>query len=132
MPCRSMQSASLSSMSSLSLRLSLRLSATPRRPRHGRTCAKYLDVSFYFDAGAARVGGSSLICALSAWQQQRERGSESEREREGRLKERSIERVCARGRQAACVSLEICAKGTRVFRAGLRFGLRFGLHCRCR
>lgn len=52
--------------------------------------------------------------------------------RESEQAEREIdrERVCARGRRAAFVSssLEICAKGTRVFRAGLRFGV----HCRCR
>lgn len=79
----SMQAASTSTLTlSLSLSPSPSLSATPRRARHGRTCAKYLDVSFYFGAGAARVGGSSLICILSALQKERERDSGREREGE--------------------------------------------------
>lgn len=81
----SMQAASTSTLTlslSLSLSPSPSLSATPRRARHGRTCAKYLDVSFYFGAGAARVGGSSLICILSALQKERERETVAERERE--------------------------------------------------
>lgn len=77
----SMQAASTSTLTlSLSLSPSPSLSATPRRARHGRTCAKYLDVSFYFGAGAARVGGSSLICILSALQKERDSGRERERE----------------------------------------------------
>lgn len=89
----SMQAASTSTLTlSLSLSPSPSLSATPRRARHGRTCAKYLDVSFYFGAGAARVGGSSLICILSALQKERERERQWQRESE-RQRVRQIERV---------------------------------------
>lgn len=104
----SMQTASTSTLT-----LSLSPSATPRRARHGRTCAKYLDVSFYFGAGAARVGGSSLICILSALQRERDRE---------RVRVRQIEREGNfRLLQQQKFTGNLRKRDARVFRAGLCF-----------